>query len=917
MANADLPALVGRAAQLDMLNEALTTVLDGRFSVVEICGEPGIGKTRMLAELAELARAAGLLVCAGKATEFEQGVPYAVYAEMLSRLGHDTDASPPADRSGRDHMYAAVRRMLRDTDAPGVAVLIDDAHWADSASLDLTEHLIANPPGRPMLIAVTFRSACPPARLVDAIGRQPAAATRLALEPLGPADLERLLGDVSRHRRDMLLRASGGNPLYVQALSRMPDRTLAGLVALAARTEPGDPHWLDRSQRHVLAGLAAEITAQPDAVRRVAYAAAVVGDHATLDLVAHVTGLSEDTVVDAADQLDRLGLLQVDGARLEFRHPLMRAAAHELTGPAWRFEVHARTAGYLRTREAPQRLVAHHTERSARHGDETAIATLVEAGIAFAYQAPAEAAQWLGTALRIMPDAGRHDERRSLVSLWYARALGRGGQLERSREVLQHLRAAGGPRRREAETFSVVVARQLGDFAEAVALLEDRLSADTQVPAEACKLHVELAAIEAFREDPDGAVRHAERALGLLADNRSGLAASAQVLRALGALYAGRAWPARAYLADVVRTVDAAGDADLRSHVEILAPLSMVEIFLGHLPDAARHLARARKIAEALGPSSAAPYLLVFEAALQARIGQPADAVRLAEAAGAAARHIGSPEMGAMADVVRLRPLTWTAGPAAAAAVAGGLAEDDRPRSRAWWRIARVNLAAVRLAAGDGAGCLDLLDDGPSPWPANQPIAATRHALRAFAWASTGDLDAAWAGADRAEAIAADAGLDYEAALGCHAHAYVAYRAGKPDRALALAATAATRYAQARAPVEEAMCHHLAGSVHRRDNRAAAAAASYARAEAGYRATGAAWLLSTLSARLGHSASEGRLALTSRELEVAELVAVGLTNKEIAERLFLSRRTVESHLTRIFAKLDVRSRTAMARRLRD
>jgi len=891
MVTSGMPELVGRTAQLRMLRAALDAALAGRFAVVEICGEPGMGKTRMLAELAALASAAGLPVHAGRSTEFERDVPYAIYADLLPR--------PVAAGSHHGDVCGEVRAAMRA--APGAALLLDDVHWADSASLDLTEQLIRNPPDGPVLIAVTFRTARPPVRLVDAIGRQPGAATRITLPPLDPADLGPLLDGASGYRRELILRASGGNPLYVQALSAMPDRTLAALVAPA-----GEPDRFDRSQRHVLAGLAAEITGQPEPVRRVAQVAAVVGDHATLDLVADVAGLARDVVVHAVDELDRIGVVDVDGGRFAFRHPLIRAAVRELTGPARQFEIHARTADHLRAQQAPQQLVAHHVECSARHGDATAVATLVEAGTAFAHQAPAQAARWLGTALRIMPETAPD---RALVALWYARALGRGGQLELSREVLHELRHDGGPRRREAERFSVVVARQLGDFAEAGALLEERLAGGGLAPADECKLRIELATVEAFRENPVGTVAQAEHALRLLGPDRPGLIASAQVLRALGALYGGDAAGAREHLAGAVRTVDAAADGDLRAQVEIVAPLALVEIFLGHLADAARHLSRARKMVDGLGPNSATPYLLVFESALHTRTGRLAEALALAGDAAAAARRIGSPEMEGMADAVRLRPLLWVDGPAAATAVAERLARLDRPRSRAWWRIARVNLAAVRLAAGDCRGCLDLLV-GPD-WPAHQPITVARHALGAVGYARTGDLGAAARAAGLAEAVAADAGLCYETALATYARAYVDYRSGAHDRAGACAAAAAARFAEARTPIEAAFCHHLAGHAHRRSGRRGPAAEAYERARDGYRAAGASWLLATLDPSWPVAESP----LSAREQEIADLVAAGLSNQDVAARLYLSRRTVESHLRRIFTKLDVKSRTAMARKL--
>ncbi|MBQ1047258.1 AAA family ATPase [Micromonospora sp. C51] len=920
------PVLVGRAAELESLDRAVATVRAGRSVAVEVCGEAGLGKTRILRELARRATDAGLLVRLGRATQYEQGVPFGLYAEMAETAGSGPDGA------AQPSVPAAVRRMLTQAPEPGAALLLDDVHWADSASLELTEHLIGNPPPVPMLLAVTFRSACPPARLVNAIARLGPAATLIDLPPLDVASLDILLAGVPRRRRELILRASLGNPLYIQALSRFDDAELDGLVSLARRHDPVDADCLAGSRRSVLAGLAAEITAQQLSVQRVAHIAAVVGDHTTIDLVGHVAGLPMPVVSAAVDQLGRLGLLDADGGRLRYRHPLMRASAYALTGAAWRFEAHTRTAGYLRGRRASRRLVAHHTERSARHGDETAVATLVDAGVAFAHEAPAEAARWLGTALRIMPDTGAHDERRAEVAMWYARALGRSGELARSREVLQRLRRAEGPVRRRAETFSVAVARQLGDFAEAAATLGTQLGRGRLDPVEEAKLHVELSAVDAFREEPTSAVHHAQRALELLDERRSVLVAAALTLRALATLYLGCARSAREYLTAAVVAVDATGDADLRPYVEIVSPLALVEIQLGNFADADRHLARARRILDGLGPSSASPYLLVMESLVHTRAGRLTRAVRAAEEARAAAERVGSTEMAAMAAAVRLRPVLWTAGPAAALATAGPASAQldadlsgagpeaavGQPRSRAWWRINRVELALARAVAGDCGA--DLLIEPAAPPSRHPPVLVARDLVAAVTAAGRGDHTTARQVGERAERRATAADLPYEIGLARFARAFTAYRMEDPERATMLAESAAARFAAAGTPMEEALSCHLAGAAYLAAGRPNPGTAALDRAEIGYRACGAGWAAAVLA---GHRAAGparagqpgGDAVLTAREREIAGLATTGLSNKEIAARLYLSPRTVESHLNRVFAKLQVHSRTAMARRL--
>jgi ATP/maltotriose-dependent transcriptional regulator MalT len=904
----EVTPLIGRTAQIEEVDRALARVTDGRFAVVEISGEPGIGKTRMLDELGHRARARGLPVYLGRATEFEQEVPFGMYAEALDPLvdaGTFWSGRQHGSATDRFQVYSAVRRLLADSAPAGAVLLLDDVHWADRSSLELTEYLIRKSPRRPLLIAIAFRTNRTPVRVLDAIIHHGPAAIRIHLPQLRQADLERLLPDVPAQRRDMILRASHGNPLFVQAASRLPDSPLAAMLS----DDDGDD-----SAGHILAGLAGGLLTADQDVQAVAHAAAVAGDQASVHLVAHVAQLPTESAVAALDHLYALGLLDVDGTKCRFRHPLMRAAARGLYGPARRAAAHARAAGYLRAHHGPLQILAHHTERSARPGDDTAARTLVEAGQSFAYSAPALASRWLATALRIMPSDGPLGELRPSIQLSYARTLGICGELDQCREVLAGLRHAGEPVRTEAEAFGAVVARLRGDIDEAAAMLNAQLRRGRLGPATEGKLRVQLATINALREDGVATMAQAGRALGLLGQDHTAFAAAAQALRAFGALYDGEIQPAQGYIGSALTLIDAVNDAELRPHVELFGPLVWVEAHLGQLPAAARHLARAKDVVAQIGQSSALPYLLVVEAALRTRTGRLELALRRAREAAVAAERLGSAEMLAMADAVLLRPLLWSAGPAAAIAVGKRLTDSGRPRSPMWRRVARLNLALAAVVAGDPRTCLDLLGESGSVWPVGPPTAVPRHLLRAVALARLGQLPQAQTCATQAHESAVAAGLPYELGLAGYGLAYVAAKAGRRDEAATLGCRAAAQLCAAGAPLDAALAHHLAGRVHVRAGRLPDGRAELHRALAGFQECDAHWLRS-LSAADKDSGQGGADLLTAREREIAGLVATGLSNQEIAERLVLSRRTIESHLSRIFAKLDVRSRTAMVNAL--
>jgi DNA-binding CsgD family transcriptional regulator len=469
----------------------------------------------------------------------------------------------------------------------------------------------------------------------------------------------------------------------------------------------------------------------------------------------------------------------------------------------------------------------------------------------------------------------------------------------------------GSPVRAEAAAFGLVIARLRGDLDTAAALVNAELPMAHRLPAAEGKLRVQLAALAALGELPAETMDQAHTAVALLDGQRPALAAAAHSLGAWGALYAGDLPTARARARDAARLLDTVSDVTLRPHVELLGPLAWVETRIGEIAAATEHLDRAHAVVEQAGHSSATPYLLTVHAVLRTRLGSLDAALRLSEQAALLADQMGSLEMRAMADAVRVAPLLWIEGPAAALAAAVRLT--DRPRSRTWWRIGQLNLAVAHAFAADVRPAVAFLTDTDIPWPGDPTTEVIRQTTLAQALARADDLTAAWRAAERAEKTAT--GLDHELGLAWYATAFVAARAGRLDRTVSLAEEAATRFAATRAPLEEARAHHLAGIAYARQGWHDQSERALSRARSGYLACGATWLASTVDMVSSAAKPAGVGALTRRERQIAELVATGLTNQEIAARLFLSRRTVESHLSHIFPKLNVRTRSSLARQL--
>ena len=353
--------LVGRERQLAAVERAVEDVRGGASRVIAVVGEPGIGKTALLEATAERARAAGLLTLEGRAAEHEREVPFAVavaalddhvatlHPRRIEAIGPALGAVLPAAANGEPRPAAAVaaperflyNRALRAliellARQRPVALLLDDLHWADDASLELVLHLLRRRPRAPHLLALALRSGKPPGRLLQAAGAGPGAEL-VALEPLGhDASLAMVGGLPDAALRERVVREARGNPLFLEQLARfaqLSDGTLPPCL---------------------LASVALEVGALPDAARALIEGAAVAGDPFDLELAAVAAALDCSAVAEPLDELVAADLVRPagHGRAFAFRHPLVRRAVYDAAPPAWRLAAHEREIGTLAGRGA-------------------------------------------------------------------------------------------------------------------------------------------------------------------------------------------------------------------------------------------------------------------------------------------------------------------------------------------------------------------------------------------------------------------------------------------------------------------------------------------------------------------------------------------------------------------------------------
>jgi predicted ATPase len=458
--------LVGRQDELRALEAALARLEHGASRWIVLGGDPGVGKTRLLAELIEGAGRRGHLVLGGRGTELERGLPFGIWvdalddhvglldpkevarlvgdhADELARVLPSVSARGEARRDAlqdeRYRAHRAVRSLLERMAARcPLVVVLDDLHWADDASLELVAHLLRHPMRGPVLFAAAFRAGQLPAWLAGALdaGARHDLVTRVAVRPLSPTQSDALLGDgMGAAVRARLYELTGGNPFYLEQLA-----------GIAAR-DPGAFMADDESAtvpESVAAALGQQVAGLSDDARLLAWGAAVAGEPVDLQLAAATAGIDERLAVESVDELLSARLLLSAGVpgRYRFRHPIVRRTVYEVAGDAWRMQGHARASAALAARGGSVSARAHHVEQFAGIGDEQAVSVLVQAGRNALARAPAGAARWFRAALRLLPEDESGAPRRLELLIPIAVALVAAGSLEQGLVALLDALAA-------------------------------------------------------------------------------------------------------------------------------------------------------------------------------------------------------------------------------------------------------------------------------------------------------------------------------------------------------------------------------------------------------------------------------------------------------------------------------------------
>ena len=956
--------LVGRGGELASLERALDEVDAGVAGAIELLGEPGIGKTRLLSEFAQGAERRGYLVLSGSGSELERDMPFSVFVDALDEYvaGLDADRLATLDADVRAELahvfpslvaladghavapqheryrsHRAVRALLEELSRRTPVVLVlDDFHWADSASVELFGALLRRPPAAPVLTAVALRPRQAPERLAAALTRadRAAALTRLVLGALTLDEARGLLGDeIDAAEAALLYQESGGNPFYLEQLARSPER--AGLGNASREVFLGGIEVPPM----VAASLSEELALLSVDGRLVLEGAAVAGDPFEPELAAAAAATPEATAMTAVDELLELDLIRSTSVprRFRFRHPLVRRAVYEATAAGWRIGAHERCSEALAARGVKAGARAHHVERSARQGDIGAVILLRDAGVAAARLAPESAARWYGAALRLLPETAPAEQRVELL-LDRAGALSAAGHFAESHvallEAIEIAPAHSSSLHTTAVTACAGVERQLGRYEQAHERLTRALrELPDKASVESVELLIELTLNDFYRSRYDVMYESAERAVHDAKDlGDPVLIAAALAMPALAAAMTGPTDRARSHCVEAAALVDGLSDEHLSLRPDAASWLAAAELYLDLYAEADKHASRALALARAAGKGDPLFRLYPILPRIWYVRGKLAEAVELLDGAIEGGRLLGSPP--ALAGNLFNRSVVALAAGEVDAALATAeeaveLARDlDQGFVSAW---AAVRLASVLLETGRPDEAVAVLIDQaggeeltliPGGWRTYCLELLTR------CWLALDRASEAERAAGLADVTATAAQLPLVSAWAGRAASAVALHSGDVDRAIERALASAAVAQDVDAPIENALSRRLAAQALARAGQDDRAVAELRRAAALFEACGAVRYRESAErelGKLGHRPHRrtragktngiGIDSLTERELQVAWLVFERKTNPEIARELFLSQKTVETHLRNIFRKIDVGSRVEVARAL--
>jgi len=927
--------LLERDGERKRLRDAVAQARRGIGRLVLIEGQAGIGKTALLQAALRLAGRGGFRTLTARAGILERSLGHGVARQLfeaevlrasaarrqvllagaallaapLLGLGADPDASL-AESAAQHGLYWLVANLAGE--GP-LMIALDDAQWCDEASLRWLLYLVRRFEALPVLVVLAVRTGEPdaPAGLLNALAAEPSAET-IAPAPLSAAAATTLLARACGHEVEPALGRdchawTAGNPFLLSELAlELAAVGVGPATASAERMRELNPDSIARSALLRLANLGPEATA-------LARALAILGSGSRPADAGALAGLSDSEGRAAVDALVAVGILESDQP-LGFVHPIIESVIYaDIPGPR-RAAEHERAARLLDRRGAAPERVAVHLLRSDPRGDPWSVEQLRQAARAERGRgAPDAAAQLLRRALE---ESVPEQQMQTLRELGLAEDLAGLAQAaeQRLREALE-LAATPRERAEVALEMAVALSRQ-GRFDDACALLRAELEhrADPNlrlsVEVQLC-LAAQFASGGGWREAQDRLERLAPSLSGATAEGRADLAGLA-VRRGQGAEPAPRA------IEPALQALEASFSADAGAEVVVHGSAITVLVRLDALEEAEAGAAVALERSRAVGSRVGVSQALYLQGLACRSRGELAEAAAHVEAA--------------IGVVEQYRPMLARA--LGVALLVDVLSEQGR-LEEAGDQLARRDLLGQlpqqamfgmllesrgrwRSMAGDPEGALpDLTEAGErhSRWGSISPAFTAWRSACALARSALGEREQAARLVGEELELARRVGLPRPLGVALLAAGLVE---GNEDgiamlrEAVAALAASPARLEHARALVE------LGAALRRANHRVEAREVLRDGLELAHRC-GAQPLgerardeLRAAGARPRGPEQSGVAALTPSQLRVCRMAAEGMSNPEIAQGLFVTRATVESHLHSAYVKLAIGSRDELA-----
>jgi DNA-binding CsgD family transcriptional regulator len=876
-------------------------------------GDAGIGKSTLWSAAVDAVRDRGLRVLSSRPAESERGLAHAGLGDLFDGALEDVLPSLTApqrralevallveDAEGRPvdtrALGVAVRNALQLLAEDGLVVAIDDLQWLDASSATALGFALRRLPDTSMLLVWTRRldageQTSPVETALDADRID-----RVRVGPLSVGATHQLLrARLSRTMpRPTLLRlheASGGNPFYALELAR----ALGADGSLADPTQPLPvPERLEELVSARLAGFTGE-------TREALVLASADGRLTVTDL--DRGGIEQSALEPALSE----NVIEFENGVIRFTHPLLASVLYQGLSADERQRAHGRLAELADDALARARHLALSTHRA----DAELANELEQAAAAAAAQgAPIAAAELGEHAIRLTPAGDRVALARRIAAAAHAHAAT--GGIERARTLAEELLALAAPGSDRAEALALAADVEGDYIARAIELQREAL-AEPGAPAALCAtLHRKLALGVRFREGMEPAEEHARAAVELAEEvGDDGLRADARACLALVRLNSGKAGSLR--LAEQAAELAALSGEEPRGETDFT--VAHVLLWSGEL-ERARQLLEDRYTHWLERDERSAAYALWYLSVVELRLGR----LELADAYAAESRELAAPySRPGEESPTSLFPSTLIAAHRGDLARARRLAEE-------MVRLAELHdtklcgpsaaLGTVELWSGEAEAALEWFSKAEritDPADGAEPSMSWWRAEQAEALLELGLVDDAEARIDAWEEAARRLDRAWPLAEAVRCRGLVAAAGGDVDEAIALleqAVAVSTGFGRGRALL-------ALGVARRRARQKRSAREAIEAACATFEEIGAAGWADRARDELGRIGGRTRVeGLTPAERRVADLVAAGRTNAEVAASLFLAERTVASHLTRVYSKLGVRSRTELSRKLR-